>query len=333
MATKSDYGSLLLVTTMDKMAKRITNQVGTKKALTAWLRENGRRQIWTGGDRIVEPVRYTNGSVAQWWTGYDVIDPQQGEFAKSAIYLKKHLLHPVVFTKDERDANRGEAQIMSLVGSKIEDAELSMEETMNTAFFGDGTGDGNRRMLGLQAIVEIDLTNSTTIAPTQRGSGTVGTLNRSTDTWWRPWNSAGESTATSGDTLYTAMNPMDKKLTKDGSSWTAGFTTETVLGIWDELLFDLSRIDITKQVSTGNAGFMQLAFNQKPIYADDACTAGALYMLNDKYLTFYILDNENFVLTPEEKATNQFVYYRHVMVGGQLVTSNSSRQGVIHTIT
>jgi len=331
---QNTYDSLLLISTMDKLSPRITNQIGTRRALLAALRQKGRIKTWTEGTRIVEFVRFGNGGTVIYWSGGDRVPANQTDSYMSAKYDRKHAIVAVKWTKDEEDACKGDAAILNLVDTRLEDAELSMEESLNTTFFGDGTGDGGKRFLGMQAMIETS-TSISSATPARAGTGTVGELSRGTYSWWKNWCSKGIKTTSAGDNLYKALTLMDLQLTKDGESWTCGFTTNAVLGLLDQIMFDKVRITTGSGTvpSTVNPGFPNVIFKNRPLYADDACPSGCIYMPNLNHINLWIIENENFTLGEVKYPDDQpGIRYRWLSAGGQLTMDDAEKQGVIYGI-
>jgi hypothetical protein len=70
--------------------------------------------------------------------------------------------------------NQGDAQIMDLYDSYISAAERALEDSMDTALYGDGTANGGKQLTGLATAI-----------PVTPNTGVYGGIDRATATIWR----------------------------------------------------------------------------------------------------------------------------------------------------
>jgi len=110
----------------------------------------------------------------------------------------------------------------------------------------------------------------------------------------------------------------------------------------------------------GYTGFKSLEFAGLPVLPDRKCTSGYLYFLNEEYLDFYGLptaipqfggepapvasklfagnsyneiDSLGFSWSGWIKSTNQAAFNSFIILGGNLITDNPRRHGVLTGIT
>lgn len=214
---------------------------------------------------------------------------------------------------------------------------------VGTLMYSDGTGNSSKDFLGLSAIVD----DGSSVA-------TIGGLSRSTYTTLQS-----TVTASSGTISLAKMNTLWNAVTSGAQKPTIGLTTETVFGLIEQLLQPQERI--MKDVGMvkglkGGTGFVGLAFKGVPILADEKCTSGVFFFLNEDFLDFYGLPMKGanpvkfkssdiegndysslmglgFSWTDWIVPADQAALVSHIYLGGELVTTNPKRHGKLTGVT
>lgn len=255
---------------------------------------------------------------------------------------------------DELSVNATEEKVIDLAKLEMESTAQDMADDLGTIFYGDGTGNGSKDPLGLEAIVD-DGTNA----------ATYGSLSRTT------YASQLSSTVTaSGGTLTLAkMATLYNAATSGSQKPTVGFTTEAIFALYEQLLQPQERIakDVSMVKGGGNmgkagtgmvggTGFTGLYYKGFPILADEKCTSGVLYFVNENYLDWYALpmamtdpikyrsqDIEGndysevtglgFSWSGWIKPTNAASVVGHIYLGGELISRNPRRHAKLTGIT
>ena len=197
----------LVSTTLKNYTPRIEDNLFTNVTLLYWLKEAGHIEKVGGGEQIVEPLLYEANSTVGSYAGYDNIltTPQDGITA--AIYDWKQYAVSIAISGLEEAKNRGEEAVISLLKAKIDQAEMSLTDGMNAMFYKDGTGNGGKDWLGLDALVPVD-----------PSTGTVGNINVATNAWWKSKSKTITAGSQSPCMLSAARSRCDAPV-RSRSSW------------------------------------------------------------------------------------------------------------------
>lgn len=312
MAGHPDFDALIS-TTLKNYTPRIEDNIFSNLTLLYWLKEAGHIEKVSGGEQIVEPLLYgTNGTTGS-YAGYDNIPTTPQEGITAAVYDWKQYAVSIAISGIEEAKNRGEEQVISLLKAKIDQAEMSAQEAMNTMFYGDGTGNGGKDWLGLAAIV--DSTPST---------GTVGGIDAATNTWWR---NKQQAAAVSGAFEITDLSNLYNKCSKGKIKPEFLLTEQDAWERYESLLQPQLRYQSTK---AADAGFENLLYKSAPVMWDEElANSGLIYFLNSKFLKLKVHSDVWFKATPMEKPHGQDARYSQILCYGNLTTNNRRFQGVL----
>ena len=295
----------LLSTTLANYRDQLTDNVFTARPLTYFLMDKGRIRMVNGGTKIVEPLIYGSNSTVASYSGYDSLSltPQQGITAVE--YEWKQYAASITISGIEEAKNNGEQEIINLLEAKIMQAEESLREGFNQMFFGSGTGNSGKDWNGLGNIVE--------------ASGTVGGIDRSTETWWRSYE---ENTATALTLAQMATAYNTVSVGNDHPDMI--LTTQTLFEKYEALLVPQLRFTDTR---TADAGFQNLLFKAAPVAYDVHAPAGTMFFLNSKYLTLVGHSQKWFAQTAFVSPEDVDAKYALIMCYGNLTCRNAKKQG------
>lgn len=312
MAGNPDFDALIS-TTLKNYTPRIEDNIFSNLTLLYWLKEAGHIEKVSGGEQIVEPLLYgTNGTTGS-YAGYDNIPTTPQEGITAAVYDWKQYAVSIAISGIEEAKNRGEEQVISLLKAKIDQAEMSAQEAMNTMFYGDGTGNGGKDWLGLEAIV----------ADTP-STGTLGGIDSSTNTWWR---NQSQAAATVGAFEITDLSNMYNNCSKGKIKPEFLLTEQAAWERYESLLQPQLRYQSTK---AADAGFENLLYKSAPVMWDEELdSTGRVYFLNSKFLKLKVHSDVWFKATPMEKPHGQDARYSQILCYGNLTTNNRRFQGVL----
>lgn len=301
------------------------------------------------------PIKYQTGTAVTSFQGFDTLPTSFTDTRTLMKFNPKFVTANVALAATDIAANNTYRQVLSLVEVEMMSRAQDLADAIGTEFYGNGTGNSSKDMLGLGAIVD-DGSNVSTIGGLSR---TTYTTLQSTVT-----ASSGTLSLYKMRTLYNAVG--------DAGAWpTFGLTDMTTWALYEQLLQPQERIykDIVIAKNfKGYTGFdiMEngLAFGNLTIIPDRKCTSGTLFMLNDNYLWFWALpvldgsgegsmvgkpvkvggklftgnqydaaENLGFFWSGWIKATSQLAYNSFIVLGGNLLTDNPRRQGKLTGIT
>ena len=305
----ADYDDLV-ATTIKHYVPKLEEQVFTSKPLLWILKAAGAIKDFTG-THLVQPLLYAEAPNVGSYADDETFATAANTGISAAEFPFRQYYGLTHFTGIELAKNSGKEAVLSLLDSRMTQLEMTMAENINTMLFGDGTGNSNKDFLGLEVLVD--------------ATSTVGGIDSSSNAYWQSYANAVGGALTVAD-MRTAYNTVSE----GNDQPTNIVTTQTQFEAYENLLDDNRRY---VDNDTADAGFLNLMFKGAPIVFDRACTSGAMYFLNTKYLTLGKLNGVWFTPSDWLVPVNADVKYKHIKLYGNFVVSNRSRQGVLTGLT
>lgn len=307
----------LFATTHQAYRPKMEDNVFTANPLFWWLKTGDRITRQDGGANIIVPVMYGKNSTAKSYSAYGILDTSPQDGMTVAIYPWRHLSTSVSISGPEERKNSGKHQVIKLIKSKEEQAEMSLIEETNRQAFLDGTGNGSQDIFGLNLLVE-DAVGAAWLSD-------VAGINRTTETWWRnQFTDANTvSFATGGVAL---MRTMYNNCSKGNIHPDLILTTQTIFERYEGVLAANERFIDTR---TGDAGFQNLLFKATPIVYDTYCPTETMFFLTSQYIEFIVDTIMDFKLTDFVRPSDQDARVAQILLYGNLTMSNMARQGRI----
>lgn len=331
-------------TTNTKLLPKVVDTILNSNVLATRALTSAKK--WTG-EKIRKSVKTSKNSLGGSFDGFDTFSTSAVDTRNNLEFEAKFYEQPVVLPLTEVSKNKADAdRLIDLMTVEMASSAEDMADSIGTLFYGDGTGNGSKDFLGLEAIVD-DGTNA----------ATYGTLSRSTYTTLQS-----KVTASAGTLSLSKMATLYSDITSGSVKPTLGVTTETVWNLYEQLLQPQERI--TKSVPEmrnmkafeGSTGFTALMYKGFPVVADEKATSGVFYFVNEDFLEWRALPVAtatpvNFKVTDIEgndytsvnglgfswsnwiKPTNQASIIGHIYLGGELWSSNPKRHGKLTGIT
>jgi hypothetical protein len=302
------YGEISAITERYFVPKLVDNIFGSNALLAR------AKQKWydkaDGGSSCMVPLLYATTSANQWYQGADNLNVTANDQITAAEFAWKFAQASIVISHSDEIMNKGKAQMVDFVAAKVQAAEKTLADTLGTGIFNDGTTTA-KAFQGLQLMCAT--------------TGTYGGIAKATYAWW-----AAQADAS------TAVLSLAKMQALYGDC-TVGNDKPTVLvsyqNTWDDyhgLLQPQMRFQDTE---TANAGFINLMYNSAPFVVDSHCASGALYMLNEDYLSLKVLSGDDFRFEKFARPVNQAVAVGHIYWSGALTCSNCRMQGAFTAIS
>jgi len=308
----------ILSTTLKKHRKTLTDNIFKSNAIFYMLKEKGAIKTEDGGERIVEPIMYGTNSTAGSYSGYDRLDitPQDG--IDSAEFNWKQYSASITISGEEERKNSGKTErIIKILGARTQQAEMSLTEELTTGIFSDGTGNSNKDLTGLEAMV-LD-------------SGIYGGIDSSTYTWWASTVDS-DSVPLALSDIRTNFNTISK-----GGKDTPNLivTTQTLFEKFEAFLTNVSATNIAGAFQTrsegekklGDAGFQTLAFKGTPIVWDELAPSGTWYHLNLRHMDLTIHKDANFETTDFVKPEDQDARVAQILWMGNMTCNRRASLG------
>jgi hypothetical protein len=151
-------------TTLRKYAKTLEDNFFESRPLLAWL--ESRKQDWTGGRTIVQPLMYAGNDTVGSYSDYDVLPITAQAGISAAEFVSSQYAGAVNISGREEYENRGAEQVISLLDAKVTQLEESLGATFSSHLITNGTsstnqgrtgvGNSGKDCIGLMGIVDSD---------------------------------------------------------------------------------------------------------------------------------------------------------------------------------
>src|SRR5262245_14789222 len=143
----------IVATTFQKVKPVLADNITRETQLLAVL--DSKSRVNEDGGRVIQrPVLFKLNDTVGSYSGYDPIDVTPQDGFGYAEYSWKQYAGSVTIDGLSELVNEGEARIIALLEEKFEQLRLSAVEDLNAMLWGDGTGNSDKDMLGIQAIVD-----------------------------------------------------------------------------------------------------------------------------------------------------------------------------------
>lgn len=313
MAGHPDYNRLLTMT-LEKVIPTVEDNIFGSKPFLFAVTNFGNVETLDGGTTIEQPLMYAELRNQGSYSGADTFSTEEDEGHTRAVYNWKQYYAMLVLQGIDLAKNSGTSAVLRIVDQELKRAELSISESLDEVFLGDGTGNGGKDFTGLKAIVS-DTTSYGGIDPTVSGND-----------WWQS-----QITGSFGDiTDFTALRDLYLNTSEGNDFITNFFTTQAIYGEIDQLFEDRQRF---MNPLMADQGFATINYHEVPIAFDRNIDTGFLYGLNLKYITLYKLGNTWFRMSDWKEPINQDVQMKKILLYGELACSNRRRQGLTTGIT
>ena len=295
MAFANTSISDLMATAIDSRTGEIADNVAWANPILSNLKQKGRIKTASGGNQIIEELSFTQNPNGGAYDGYDPLPMAPADVISASQWDWKQYAVPVVISGREEMQNSGKEALLDLLESRLEVAQSTMANLIETGLYGDGTGYGGKALVGLAAIVEILATASQT--------STVGGISRTNWAFWRSYY-ATASTATAA-LLQAAMATMYGSLQRGSDA-----PDVIIMGseMWAEWLASQQNLQRFTDPNKAKAGFTTMAYMNADVYSGGGIgglvAAKHILALNTKFLHFRPHSQRNFVSLPSHRSWN-----------------------------
>ena len=306
--------------TMRAKRKRLTDNISDDYPTLDTLRPLAETE--SGGKEIQADILYGLNS-GTWFDGYDTVGTDAVDGITAAFFNWRYISVPVTISMTEEMEARSAQGKMKLLEAKAMQSMVTIRDTVNAALLSAQSG---KSILGFQDIIADDPT-----------TGTVGGINRATNSWWRNQYDTTSTTfgSKTGDVYdgVTRMNTVFNNSSEGNSRPNKIVTTLALIGKFQETLTSTGYARTTLKENSATIGANDTSFRGAEVYYDRDCAASHMYFYNTKFLKLKIQSGLNFAKTPFKEAPNQFAKVSFVVVGLQLTTNNPRRLGVATAVS
>ena len=313
--------SEIATTTLRKRSGKLADAVSNNTALLYRMKQRGKVRPVSGGRTILEEIDYQENSTYKRYSGYEALDISPSDVFTAAEYNWKQMAVAVIMSGLEMLQNSGAEQVIDLMESRITNAERTFMNNMSNDLYSDGTADGGKQLVGLQALVSDD------------GTGTVGGIVAGSWSFWQNqfYDFSAEGVTASATTIQNAMNTLYLNVSRNRDHPDLIVADNTYFNYYWQSLQAIQRIS---NDNLGQAGFSNLKFMNADVVADGGLDGDApttsMYFLNTDYIYLRPHSKRNFVpLDPDRYSTNQDAVVKLMAWAGAFTTSNRRLQGCI----
>lgn len=271
----------ILNSSLEKSRKQLIMASIKSHALMAWAFATNRVEYEDGGYNITNPLTVGRNPNVTSMEYYDQVPVGQTDEFTTVRYTWSRVVGTVIISEQEEDENKGESMIFKLMKAKLEVLEESIKEKFSEYLYSAG---GGADPLGLPSLVPDDPT-----------SGSIGGINRATETQWRTsaYNFGGGLNATN---IEEAFDDILMDLTLKGDKPDLILAGRNIFRIYraavrDKIVLNLSDTANGKRMM--DLGFGGLSHQNIPILYDEDCPLNKAYFLNSKYLRLHMLKGVN----------------------------------------
>lgn len=322
-------GNIVNTITQEKLFPTVVDNFYAGNVLLMRMRD--KKKSWSTGRRLLIATELAGRTALGSYSGADPFTTTQEDVRQQFSIDPSQYYANITITGIQAAANRGAEGVIDLLTAEMTSVGKALPDKMGDDIYGDGTGNLNKAITGLNAHVD----DSTDVVTYQGLSRTTYTRLRST------------RTAQSGS-LTLANIAADYDAAQIGSdSPTLFLTTPAIFSIYEALLtptvvtnMPLQRMRLTAAGLEnggiqGNQGFTALAFRGVPFVSDDKATSGSLWTLNENYLDLYEMEpdgnfvsgsKEGFAWTGWKKSINQDAIVSQILWYGQMVGTQPRKQ-------
>lgn len=277
--------------TYQKILPSIVDQINNSNVFLA--RVLNKPGTWRG-IYMSQPIQTANSSTGGSFSGMDTFPTAATNNTKLMTWYLAAFEQSVVVPGIEKAVNaNSEQQVLRLLATRLDEAKISALQAVGQIFYGFGSG---KDFDGLGNIVDAG-TNSSTYAG----------LTRTTNTYVNADVTAVTSGIITLDYLSSEFDNVSAA-SSSGESPTIGLTTKTAWTYIEGLLQPMvsaryetlqlkgyDRVDggtpkgetrPAGEKMSGFAGFNAISYRARPLVADDNCTSGIFFWLNEHYLEF-----------------------------------------------
>jgi hypothetical protein len=302
----------LIATTLSTYGKSLADNIHKAIPALAWLTIK-KRVTEEGGASIVRSVVYGMNSTAGFYASDDVLDTTIQDNFTAAQYQWRQAAASIAVTGRIELQNAGKAQVIDYAKAQIDNALASLKEVIDQKLY--ATTQVGSNITPLPALI--------------LGSGTVGDINGTTNTWWQSAVTASGSFAARGlSDLRNVWDTVSVKMPAGGPDLI--LSDQTAYEAYEATLTPTVRYT---DVNMGDLGFSNLKYKEAVWTWDPNGTSGYVFLLNSKAIELVQHQNRLFTISEWVKPANQDLKVAQVFWAGELTTNNRRKLGLLTGVT
>lgn len=325
MASPNANYSELLSLTIQELQPELFDQILTKNALTATLKENGSVREIDGGPTIVQPIMYAENGSYKRYSGSEALNTSSNDVFTAYQYSWAQVAIAIEANGREILQNSGRSQHKNLVKSRIMNAKTTFENEFNIDLLSDGAL--ANQVGGLQLLIA------------DAGTGTVGGISRSTYSFAR---NAFYRATTDGGVAASAANIVGYMDALDVLISQYRGRTKTILADNVFYRFYEGNVHALQRLTTSNSGepgtlgklgYKAYAYKDAEVVLEPQVSgmpASTMYFIDPEVLELNPHADRNLTRLPLRYSFNQDAQIEYLAWMGQLTAKNFRRLGVLN---
>ena len=271
----------VLNSSLQRSRKKLIMASMKSNALVAWMFATDRVEYEDGGYNISNPlVVGRNPNVAS-YEYYDQLPVAQTNEFTTLNYGWSRIAGTVIISDQEEDENKGDSMIFKLLKAKLDVLEESIKEKFSEYLYAAG---GGTDPLGLASLIPDDPT-----------TGTLGGINRASETQWRT-SAYDFDSGLDATNIEEAFDDVLMDLTLKGDKPDLILAGRNIIRLYRAAVRDKVVINIGETANGKrmmDLGFGGIQHQNIPILYDEDCPVNKAYFINSKYLRLHILRGVN----------------------------------------
>lgn len=354
-STLTDSYGALMTTTLRAYEPKLYDQITRGNKFIAWLMDKGRFRDQDGGERVQIPLMHAQNNTSDIYSGYGLLDTSPQEGITSAFYDWAQLSVSIAISRKEERQNSGKSRILSLLDSKIQQAEASLKELLNncvtagriTASVASGQFFARTGRLDSGATGPLPL--ATLIDYNASRSVAVGNINGNTYSFWRNQSSISAATTFAG---------YKKELSNSYNNCSKGVGGPPDLMISDQVAWETYWNSLASQeryivtdprvidVLGGSDAFKfrqatwiwdevvpDVATNAEVVDGIGTVSKSTVYFINSDAFDWINDSQTNFITTPMIRPQDQDARVGQILWMGAIGVNNRRKNGVLGNIS
>jgi hypothetical protein len=345
-SSETRHFDALFTTSLANYQKTLIDNISSSNVFFKKLQASGGYIGIDGGTNVDFPLMYALGQ-ADWYSGYDTLQTDPMDGLTMSIWQWRECAIPITVSRLELRQNA--QKLMSLVDTKITQAEMGFKEFLAKAFLqGAGVSGGSiedpqvSSITGAQGIEPI----ASLIRKDPTTSTEIGNINQSTRTWWR--NNTKSSSASTYDGFLKEVQGVYNDCSKGpGGPPDMMLCDQYTYQMFERMLyarggsrhppattleFPFENLKWKNTMVTWDE-FVPDVENGLPTPAVDTTTGGTIFFINTKFMKLFYDTQTNFIQTDWKSAYNQpNAKTKHILWMGGTAITNRRKLGVLYGI-
>lgn len=322
MAQPNSSFSELLSLTVQELQDELFDNILTKNALSATLKEYGQTRQIDGGPSVVIPVMFAENGSYKRYSGAEQLNTSINDVFTSFQYTWAQVALSIQATGRELLQNSGKSMNRDLLKSRVMNAKSTFENQFNIDMLSDGTA--TNQINGLQLLIA-DL-------PT---SGTVGGVSRSSYSFARNQYYRGTTdggAAVNATNIVTYMDSLDVSVQAYRGKTKVILADDNFYKFYESAVHPLQRLSPTEG-TLGKMGFRTYQYKQAEVVLEPSVSgmpASTMYFIDPEVLELISHADRNLVQLPMRDSFNQDMQITYLAWMGALTCKNFRRLGVLN---